>query len=65
MADQIADDLPFVAETSGCQAQMLLEVMEVRTADVSQLDVLVLSCDPVLPQPLVLASTWNRLAESV
>jgi hypothetical protein len=39
MADQTADDAPLVAETSGSQAQMVLQIMRVRGADVSQLDV--------------------------
>jgi hypothetical protein len=40
MADQTADDVSFVAEASGCEAQMLLEVVQIRTAHVTQFDVL-------------------------
>jgi hypothetical protein len=37
MANQTADDMPLVAKASGCQAQVLLKVIEVRAADIPQL----------------------------
>jgi hypothetical protein len=40
MADQTADDVPFVAETSGGEAQVLLEVVQIRAAHVTELHVL-------------------------
>ena len=40
MADQTTDDLPFVAETSGGETQVLLEVVQIRAAHVTELHVL-------------------------
>jgi hypothetical protein len=48
VADQTADDVPFVAKTNGSEAQVRLEVVQIDTADVAQFDVL-----EVRPEALV------------
>jgi hypothetical protein len=40
MGHQAADDMPFVTQTSGCQAQVSLEVKQVGAAHVAQFDIL-------------------------
>jgi hypothetical protein len=48
MADQTADDMSLAAETSGCQAQMLLEISQVRAAHVPEFHILEVSPDALI-----------------
>src|ERR1043166_2110276 len=48
MPDQTVDDMPFMAETGGCQAQVLLEVVQVGAAHVTELHILEVRPDALI-----------------
>jgi hypothetical protein len=48
VADQTSNDMPFVAETTCCEAQMPLEVAQVRATDVTQLHVFEIGPDALI-----------------
>jgi hypothetical protein len=48
MADQSADDMRLVAKSSGCQAEVLLKVVEIGATDIPQLHVFEVRPDPLV-----------------